>query len=629
MTGGTLDVAATLRTASEQHRAGQLDIAETLYRRVLALVPEEPNALHLLGVIAYQQGDARQAVALIGRALRLVPENADAWANLGNAQQALGEAAAAMESCRRAIALRPELALAHAGLARALNDLGAPEAALDAARRAAELDPTLPDAPVQMAVALSALERPEEAGTAYQQALRLNPDQPAVLARFGQVLSILGHNEAALTFHRRALDLRPDDAEQHLALARSLMHQLATSAAIPSLRRATELAPDCAEAWFQLGTCLSAAGDFSGAGDALRRAIALRPDNTEARRRLAAIDQLSGNPGEIDQLRAFLFKEDLPAKQRIAAGFAAGEALDRMDRFDEAFSCVAAANDLVHAQHLAAGQGFDADELHRQVDEMIEHCSPTFFVGAGAWGNASELPVLVVGMPRSGTSLVEQILASHPAVAGAGELLDLHLAARAMMLANPGRPLADWDPAVARHHGAAYLARLQGLGGGARRVVDKMPDNVIVLGIAAALFPRARVILCRRDPRDVCLSCYFQHFAAGHEFSNDLAACGRRALEIERLMRHWTAVLPVRKLVIQYEAVVADLEREARRLIDFLDLPWDPACLEFHQTARTVLTASSWQVRQPLYASAVGRWRCYAPHLGPLLAVLDAEGAGP
>lgn len=602
--------------------------AGELYRNILAIDPEEPDALHLLGVVAYQQGDARTAAELIARALPRLPDKADALVNLAHAQQALGDAATSAESCRRALALRPNFALAHAGLARALNDLDQPAAALESASQAAALDSALFDAPVQMAVALSALERPVEAATAYQQALRIDPDQPAVLARFGQVLSILGHNEAALTCHRRALALRPDDATLHLALARSLMHQMDTAGAIVPLRQATRLAPDNAEAWRQLGTCLSSVGAFADAGDALRRAMALAPDDPEVLRSLAFIDQPANDPRELDRLHAMLRRTDLPAKQRIAAGFAAGERLDRLDRYDEAFPCFAVANALVREQRIAAGVRFDAMAVRRLVDETIEHCTSAFLDAAAAWGTASELPVLVVGMQRSGTTLVEQILASHPAVVGAGELLDLQVAARQTMHANPGRALAQWDAASARQHGATYLAHLATLGGGAARVVDKMPDNVFVLGIAAALLPGMRIILCQRDPRDVCLSCYFQNFVEGHAFANDLADCAHQALEVGRLIAHWQATLPARMtLTVRYEAIVADLEAEARRMVDFLGLPWDPACLAFHRTERQVLTASSWQVRQPIYRSSVGRWRHYQRHLGAMLQILDAAGA--
>ncbi len=611
-----------LQAASAKHRAGDLDGAEALYRRVLDAVPAEPNALHLLGVIAYQRGDHARAVDLISRAATALPNVADVFANLGNALQATGRPEPAVATFRRAIELRATSAQAHAGLARALNDLGAHAAALEAAQRAAVLDSAMLDAPVQMAVALTALERLAEAGAAYQVALRLDPDQPAVLARFAHVLTLLDQPEAALVCHRRALALRPDDSALHLALARSLMHQHDLTAAIESFRRATDLAPAIVEAWQGLGACLSMTGAFAAAGKAFQQALALDPDNAEALRSLAAIDQPANDPDELARLQRILADANLPAERRIAAGFAAGERLDRLDRYDEAFACFDAANALVRDRHRAEGTEFDIADLRRYVDEAIAHCTPAFFRQAPDWGNSSESPVLIVGMPRSGSTLVEQVAASHPSVAAAGELPDLDLAVRGLMLANSGRALADWDAATARSHADAYVARLASLGAGAVRVLDKMPDNVLLLGIAAALLPRARVVLCRRDLRDVCFSCFCQRFAEGHAYASDLATCGERALEVERLVAHWRTVLPLPMLELRYEDVVTDFEGQARRLIDFLGLPWDPVCLDFHALQRPVITASSWQVRQPLYASAVGRWHRYADHLGSLFAVL-------
>jgi tetratricopeptide (TPR) repeat protein len=613
-----------LRTASAQHQAGQLDVAEALYRKVLETAPEDPNALHLLGVIAYQRGDANNAIGLIGRALPGLPDVAELHANLGHALDAAGDPTAAAESYRRAIALQPDFPTAYAGLAHALNQLREHAAALSAAECAAALDPQLASPHVQMAVALTALDRLPEAGTAYQKALRIDPDQPAVLARFGLVLSMLDHHDAALICHRRAMSLSPDDAELHLSRGRSLMLARDYPAARDALRRATELKPDHAELWLRLGICLSTLGAFAAAAEAYRRVLTIDPDNAEALRALSAIHQPSHDVSELARLRRILASDDQPVEQRIAAGFAAGERLDRLDRCGEAFACFAAANALQRERLLAAGEGLDLPELNRYADELIEHCTPAFYAKARNWGNASGLPVLVVGMPRSGTTLVEQIAASHPQVVGAGELRNLDLAARRLMLANTGHPLAAWDPATARREADAYVAHLAALGGGATRVVDKMPDNVFSLGIAAAMLPGARAVLCRRDPRDIGLSCYTRRFVEGHAYSTDLAECARRALLVERLMAHWRAVLPIPVLELHYEAMVTDPEAEARRLIDFLGLSWDPACLRFHQTERTVTTASFWQVRQPLYTTAVGRWRRYEPHLGPLLEVLGA-----
>jgi hypothetical protein len=242
------------------------------------------------------------------------------------------------------------------------------------------------------------------------------------------------------------------------------------------------------------------------------------------------------------------------------------------------------------------------------------------FTAAAEWGNRSGLPVFIVGMPRSGTSLVEQILASHTHVFGGGERKDIAHISDAIRKRNHQRPIEEWDVDFARHLADDHIATLKRLAPQALRVTDKMPDNVLHLGTIAVLFPMARVILCRRNVYDTCLSLYFQRFEEGNAFSYDLADCARRFLEIERLAGHWRQVLPIPMLTIDYEAVVADPAGEGRRMIEFLGLEWETGCLQFHRTERPVLSASVWQVRQPVFTRSVGRWRHYARHLQRLFA---------
>ena len=224
-------------------------------------------------------------------------------------------------------------------------------------------------------------------------------------------------------------------------------------------------------------------------------------------------------------------------------------------------------------------------------------------------------------MPRSGTTLVEQIAASHTRVFGAGELKDIEPIANE--LAPHQGSVAPWLQAEqVRRLADEQLERLRALGGAAERVMDKMPDNIFHLGTIATLYPKARVIFCHRDPRDICLSCYFQNFMEGQEYSYDLADCARRYVETARVAEHWRQVLPLAMLEVSYETLVENFEQEARRLIAFLGLDWEAACLNFHRTERAVVNASAWQVRQPLYQRSVGRWRHYERHLEPLLDVL-------
>ncbi|MGC1891288.1 MAG: sulfotransferase [Stellaceae bacterium] len=399
-----------------------------------------------------------------------------------------------------------------------------------------------------------------------------------------------------------------------------------------SYRKVLSLTFDQAFVWNDLGRTLRSLGRFEEAVAAFRQSLAVNPEFGEAYRNLASCQQLTADEQSIARLSALVEQPDLPIEERAAAGFAMGKVLDDADRFEEAFLAYERANRMYRDSRAAMGERFDAAELHREIDKTIAIFDSPYFASVGDWGSCSGLPVFIVGMPRSGTSLVEQIAASHSRVFGAGELREIgNLAQQLDPIITAIRSGSGEDGAEARadHRitvrrlGAAHLEHLKAIGGCAERVIDKMPDNVFKLGAIATLYPGARVIFCRRDPLGTCLSCYFQKFTAGQlVFSYDLADCAKRYLETERLIAHWRKVLLLKWLDVEYEALVSDLEGQSRRIIAFLGFDWEPACLEFHGTARTVTTASAWQVRQPLYSRAVGRWRKYQNHLAPLLDLL-------
>ena len=312
------------------------------------------------------------------------------------------------------------------------------------------------------------------------------------------------------------------------------------------------------------------------------------------------------------QLRKIAERPDIPIEERAIAGFAIGKALDDAGQFDQAFAAYEQANLLYRDARANIGDRFIPSRLQLEVDETIAKFDANWFSSVTGLGNPSALPVFVLGMPRSGTTLVEQIAATHSQVYGAGELRDIGTLAAQFV---PERSPPDMRQIADNH-----LARLRELGGTAERVIDKMPDNVFKLGTIATLFPGARIVFCCRDPRDVCLSCYFQKFAPGQlTFSYDLADCAQRYRETARLVEHWRRVLPLRMIDIQYETLVIDPEKQIRRLLEFLGLGWEPNCLNFSKTKRVVTTASSWQVRQPLYNHSIGRWQNYAKHLDPLM----------
>jgi tetratricopeptide (TPR) repeat protein len=618
-----------VRAGFAHHQAGRIGRAAAFYRKALQRQPDDPNALHLLGVVAYQKGEIATALALLQRALPALSDVPDAHLNYGNALREAGRLAEAVASYRCALVLAPDYGMAYNNLAGALNEQQEFAAALTNADRAAELIPEFFGAHVNRADALIGLERWSEAEAPLRCAVALAPDRAETHRDLGWVLARLCRHEEAVAHHRQSIALAPQDATMAYAFAASRHLAGDLAAAETGFRQALGLAPAYAAAWHELGTVLRTRGRLVDAVACFRRAIELDPDDSEFDLSLAVTGEPTPGETRLRVLAKRLGTNERAVSDRVAAGFALGSWLDKADRFDEAFRCFAAANALYRRERAAAGERFDIVGLRHQIDELITLATPEWFAALGNYGNPSQAPVFIIGMPRSGTSLVEQIAASHPRVFGAGERKDIGTIADALLERHRGVPITGWDKGLARRLADRHVTQLHGLGGGAARVVDKMPDNISILWLVAALFPAARVILCRRDLRDVCLSCYFHRFTEGHLYAYDLEDCGLRALEIERLAAHWLKVLPLQILPVDYERLVMDAEYESRRLIEFLGLDWDPGCLEFHRTERPVFTASAWQVRQPLFRGAVGHWRHYKAHLRPLLEVLGKKARRP
>jgi tetratricopeptide (TPR) repeat protein len=609
-----------LSAAVAHHKAGQLKKAAKLYRAVLKEVPGDPDALHFLGVLALDEGRIGDAIDLISKALVRLPRSAAAHSNLGNALLAGGRHADAIESYQHALLIDPNFAAAHNNLGRALNNVSDFTSALPHCRRAAELAPSLAETHANLGNALLGLGRQEAAAVAYQRAIELKPNFAEARNSLGVALLNLGKVEQAIPCHRQAVLLKPDFAFGHYCLGNALWAAKRVEAAAASYRQAVTLEPGHAEAWIRLGFMLCYLGKFEESTRCFQRTLELKPDSADAFAALAISRDEKRDPAEITRITALAANSDLSVPGHISAIFTLAKLLDDGGRYDEAFVRYAEANALQRSLLAEMGARFDPEGFRRHVGSLIETWTGKRLHSSTAWGNPSELPVFIVGMPRSGTTLVEQIAASHTRVFGAGERKDIERITDE--LAPHQGSVAPWLAERVRRLADEQLERLHTLGGGAERVIDKMPDNILHLGTIATLYPKARIIFCRRDPRDVCLSCYFQKFMEGHEYSYDLADCAQRYLETARVAERWRRVLPLAMLEVSYETLVENLEQEARRLIAFLGLDWETACLDFHRTERSVVNASAWQVRQPLYQRSVGRWKHYERHLSPLLDVL-------
>jgi tetratricopeptide (TPR) repeat protein len=618
-----VELRANLASAVTHHRSQELDQAESLYRKILAKVPRHPVALHMLGVIELQRGNNEAAIGLINQAIEVQPSLPEPFVNLGNALRLINKPEEAIESYRHAIALKPDMVLAHSQLAEVLMHLGRYEAAITHLQSAIAIEPTSVPLKIELAIVLRRAGRPMEAAQCWREIIALEPNRPESYYALGLEFGETSQWREALYCHRRAATLQPENPLFHCGQGVALIHSNNAEAAAGCFRAAADMAPDCKEAWAGLGWAYRMLGHFDEADACFQKVRDLDPSDSRAYKYLST-DGEKKRDGAEQQLVSVLERPESSLDDRISAGFGLGRLLDNASRYDEAFPRYAAANALVRESWPSWGDRFDAKTFTAAIDRLIDLYTPGYLAEMVDIGNLSELPVFIVGMPRSGTTLVEQICASHSHVFGAGELPDIARIVVALGAGHEEEQVDSIDRAAAQRLADSHIVNLYSLAQGAIRAVDKMPDNIIAVGLIALLFPRARIIYCSRDDRDIALSCYFQLFNAGAQFfSYDLGDCGRRCRHIARLASHWLKLLPARMIEVNYETLVADPEGQSRRLIEFLGLDWESACLNFHRTERTVTTVSHWQVRQPLYHSSVGRWKHYEKDLDPLFSALN------
>lgn len=724
-----------LSTALDLHRAGQLSAAAQLYQQILLAEADNPEALHLLGVLRLQQGDPAKAVELVARAvalepsvpafhanlaeayrtqgqleralgccrtaLQLFPDYPEALHNLGVVLHGLGRHAESIEPLRRAVELQPDFAAAHNALGMSQRELGnideamahfqqavalqpeyAPartnlglmlldrdqkEEALAHCQEAARLLPNVAAMHHNLGNALRLLERPVDARAAYLEALRLDPNLSRSQAHLGLVLQKEGKLDDALPWLKRAVELEPENADYWTWLADLHDQREDSLEALHAWEKVVILAPERAEAHGSLGWALQEEGRLKEAEEqfllaqkleptaggphvslgglheergeldraeaAFREALRLQPTFAVPYARLATL--LRGKLPEVDlaALEERLADPDLPAVPRARLLFGLAHVLDAKGDFARAAEYTRQGNALALEQ--AKGRrDYDPNRHEEFVGKLMRAFDADFFQRTAGGGSPTRRPVFVFGLPRSGTTLVEQILSSHADVHGAGELnlarrsfdsIPATLGESVAPIECIGRLHADSLRRLAeQHEGWLFEKRSPPsthVGGSPERIVDKMPDNYLYLGFLAALFPQATFIHCRRDLRDVAVSCWMTDFRS-IRWANDPALIAGRFLQYQRLMEHWRAVLPIPLCEVNYEDTVADLEGVARRLLAACGLEWDPACLEYHRTRRNVRTASVTQVRQPIYRQSVARWKNYENALAELFAAM-------
>ena len=638
-----------------QYKAGDLAESEQTLRRAVAIYQRDPNILCLLGEVVLRQRRPQEARRWFLRTLELFPGYPRALEGAGKTLLAEKKPRRAVDYLRRAAAALPDRVSTHLALGRALAQSGQGPEAEAAVARALELDPDRAVA----ADAAEALEegRVQDAEKALRAHLADKPDDPLALRLLGRVAMESGRRGAAIRLLERCVASAPDFILAHNDLADLYMKEDRFEEALASVDRALELDPELAHSWVFRANVLSRAQRHDEALAAYDRALSLSPGHSGAMagkghvlktvgRTTEAIgvfrECLRAHPGfgepwwslanlktfsfdadEVERLAQLVEDERLGDEARVNMRYALAKHLENEERYDEAMTHYRAGAELRRAH-----ETYDPVQNQVLTERIIETFSEAFLAERADWGLDDDAPILVVGLPRSGSTLIEQILASHPAVDATIELGDLGRCARAIGRARKDRSeypeatrflAADDVRALARRYlrGAAHYR------GDAPLFIDKMPNNFAHLGLMHLMLPRARFIDAVRHPLDSCLGSYKQLFYRGQSFTYDWFELGQYYLQYRRIMAHWRALFPERILEVRYADVVRDQEGQTRRMLDFLGLDFDPRCLRFWETERAINTASSEQVRRPIYTGGLNFWRHYEAHLDELVGQLE------
>ncbi|MEZ6190155.1 MAG: sulfotransferase [Phycisphaerales bacterium] len=580
--------------------AGRLEEAEALCRRAISAGVGPAVAQHLLGLIAHRRGDYHGAVDYLRKSLAHDPGQAVWHFNLGVSCRAAGLLDEAQRAYAQAVRLDPAYAPAH-------YNLGS----------------------VRLAVGDETAAR-----GCFESALKHDPSHGNACFQLGSIHRNQGNIGKALKLMRRAVELLPGDEQVRLGLGVTLLDSNGLDGARAVLEPLTRSGAVRAEACAALARVYERLGRYDDAHELIEPLIENPPVPIDAALMFADLAPRIGKVGRaIELIDSLVETQPLSGDQRMLSHFALGRLYDKQNDAGRAFDHFRQANGL-------KSRAFDPAEHEREVDAILHTFTRDMIAGHPKPAIDDSRPVFIVGMPRSGTSLVEQVLATHPAVVGGGELPDISNFARQLRriaVSTPGSTpgFIPGSPAYPSTYSREqldemarlYVGKLDAIGPKAERITDKTPSNFLYLGLIALILPGARVIHCKRDPMASCWSCYTQNFVGAHAYSYDLTHLGLYYRQYERLMRHWRGTLDIPLLEVDYGSLVADPEPGMREIVGFCGLPWDDACLRFYENKRPMPSASYDQVRQPIYTSSVDRWRRYESYLGPLRDALDGSRA--
>ena len=598
--------------------------SEASCTKILAVEPDHIDAIYLLGVVQARSDRWQEALATFDRVLALKADFPEALANRGIVLGRLGRLDEAANSIAKALTIRPNYAEACYNYGQILFQMKCFADAAAQYEKASMLKPNYSEALYGHGNVLRVMQRYQEALVSFQKFLAIKPNDAEALNIHGLTLQRLKRFTEAVASFDRAIAIKPDFVDALTNRGTAVQELGRFEEAFREFDKALSLRPDFAEARFNKGLLCLMLGRHGEARDAFETGIKLSPRKSDFYLGLSMCKRFAADDPLIPAMEDLARDETLDVEERIKLGFALSKVLRDIGHFDLAFSQVLQASKLKRARIT-----YDEGAALAFFEYLPAIFSSTSIAKKSDTGDRSQLPVFIIGLPRSGTTLVEQILASHPRVFAAGEIDDFKIAISEIFGGFP-QTLEDVSAERLAELGQRYLGNLRGLAPAAERITDKSTQNWPFIGLIHLALPNASIVHVHRDPADTCLSSFFTLFAEGHVQTYDLAELGHYYRAYATLMAHWRSVLPTGVMLdIQYEELVADFENQARRIIAHCGLEWDDACLAFQKAKRAVKTASAFQVRQPVYSSSVGLSRRYLPLVQPLLDALGPELAPP
>ena len=562
---------------------GKLSGAERAYRKAIKTNQEFLEVHNDLGNLLLDLGKPKEAFNSFRKALSLRPGHPMLLTNLGNALQLQGEMEKAIDWFNKAIGQEPGFVGAHINLGNALRELGRLEEAVAAYRQAIEIDPGLADTYYNLASLLVELGELKEAETNFSKAVEIDPRHKNAWNGLGNTLAYLGKIDEAIEAYRKAIEIDP-------------RHRMAYNG---------------------LGNVLSDMGEIEQAIDAYRKAIEIDPEYADVYRSISLNKRFSEYDDDIHSMGTLYANKNLSDDKKMYLAFGLGKAFEDLGEYEKSMEFIIEA-----ARLKRATIDYSISESEDLFSQIKSTFSLEFFADRKGTGDPDQMPIFILGMPRSGTSLVEQILASHPDVFGAGELKDLAVLTRNFGTADSPREfpagIVDLDSEGLEDLGKEYIARIRSRSVDTKYITDKLPPNFLRIGLIKAILPNAKIIHCTRDPMDNCLSLFKNYFSGAVNYSYDLTELGQYYNLYLNLMEYWRNTLPGFIYHLSYESLVADQENQIRKLLEYCHLRWNDACLDFHKTRRKVRTASNAQVRRPIYKDSVKLWKRYEKQLEPL-----------